>query len=100
MARPHTRQRLSPTVTPPRSARTLLWLSCRFRGLGDTAGEGRAEPGEGELGQCDERLGGVETERAAGNQADGGVGGLDAGVGSNRRLRVMAWIWVMYRGCG
>ncbi len=30
--------------------------------------------------ESDERLGGVETERAAGNQADGGVGGLDAGV--------------------
>jgi hypothetical protein len=42
----------------------------------------------------------VEAEGAAGDQADLGVDLFDAGVRSNRRVRVIARIWVIYCGCG
>jgi hypothetical protein len=54
--------------------------------------ERRAEVGEGEHRQGDQRVWAVEAEGAAGDQPDLGVDRLDARVGSIRRLRVKARI--------
>ena len=62
------------------------------RGDGDAAG---AEVDEG-----DEGVGAVEAEGAVGDQADLAVEAFEAGVGSIRRLRTMARISVIRRGCG
>ena len=54
--------------------------SCRFRGSGETVWEWWAESGEGEHGECDQGLGCVEAEGAAGDQPDLGVDRFDACV--------------------